>query len=368
MTLHDLDNPEVYIPPGQEQPQEVLMLADQEIDFPSESPAAAILSQSQDTTPTVPRQPQRKDTLGESQKPILTVEVGDDVETDQSREDIIWHEIHNAYLTRRILSGMLGGVEQLENGKTIAVVDYKGFRVLIPLKEMMILLDNPPERQRHADMILRQVKLLGNMLGSEIDFLIRGLDSGTRSIVASRQDAVLRKRQKFYFDHNADGNPHIQPGRIVQARVIAVSEKSIRVEVFGVECSIVARDLAWHWIGDAHDTYSVGDKILVRVQTIQGDKPENLKITADVRSISQNTSRDNLEKVRVQSRYAGRVTDVRKGVVYIRLNNGVNAIAHSCYDYRMPGKKDDVSFAVTKLDPEQGVAVGIITRIIRQNL
>lgn len=36
--------------------------------------------------------------------------------------------------------------------------------------------------------------------------------------------------------------------------------------------------------------------------------------------------------------------------------------------YRMPGKKDDVSFAVTRLDMERGVAVGIITRIIRQNL
>ena len=43
-------------------------------------------------------------------------------------------------------------------------------------------------------------------------------------------------------------------------------------------------------------------------------------------------------------------------------------MAHSCYDYRTPGKKDDVSFAVTRIDEERGVAVGIITRIIRQNL
>lgn len=47
---------------------------------------------------------------------------------------------------------------------------------------------------------------------------------------------------------------------------------------------------------------------------------------------------------------------------------GVNAVAHSCYDRRMPGKKDDVSFAVTHIDEERGVAVGIITRIIKQNL
>lgn len=47
---------------------------------------------------------------------------------------------------------------------------------------------------------------------------------------------------------------------------------------------------------------------------------------------------------------------------------GVNAVAHSCYDRRTPGKKDDVSFVVTKLDEERSIAVGIITRIIRQNL
>ena len=95
---------------------------------------------------------------------------------------------------------------------------------------------------------------------------------------------------------------------------------------------------------------------------------EDLSIRADIKSTAENTDRDNLQKCRIQGKYAGTVTDVHKGVVYVRLANGVNAVAHSCYDYRMPGKKDDVSFAVTRLDMDRGVAVGIITRIIRQNL
>lgn len=37
--------------------------------------------------------------------------------------------------------------------------------------------------------------------------------------------------------------------RIVQARVIAVAEKVVRVEIFGTECSILARDLSWAWMG-----------------------------------------------------------------------------------------------------------------------
>ncbi len=338
--------------------------AESEPNVPSEAPPIAAEPSGE------PPAPVRRRIIdnGRPEREFLTIQAGDDVESEEARDDIIWHEIHNAYRTRRMLTGQLGGIEQTDNGKTVAVVDYKGFRILIPMKEMMVLLEDNNVSHRYADMIQRQIRLLNNMLGAEIDFIVRGIDSNTRAVVASRKDAMLKKRQTFYLDINANGKTHIYESRKVQARVIAVAEKAIRIEVFGVECSIMARDLAWHWIGDAHDHYSVGDAVLVRVSSVQGNTPEDIRIKADIRSLSQNDNRENLKKCRVQSRYAGKVTDVRKGIVYLRLVNGVNAIAHSCLDYRRPGKKDDVSFAVTKLDEEQGVAVGIITRIIRQNL
>ena len=315
-----------------------------------------------------PSPPQRQPRPQRGEAPVLTIRSRDDVETAEDRDDVIWHEIHNAYRTRKIITGKLGGIEQLDNRKTVAVVDYKGFRVIIPIKEMMINLGRSPSGQEYADLMLRQNKILGNMLGADIDFIVRGIDSKTRSVVASRKEAMLRKRQIFYLDTDAAGMYRVYEGRIVQARVIAVAEKVVRVEVFGVETSILARDLAWDWIGDAHERFSVGDEVLVRILSVRRNSLEDLGIKADIKSISENTDRDNLQKCRIQGKYAGRVTDVHKGVVYVRLSNGVNAVAHSCYDYRMPGKKDDVSFAVTRLDMERGVAVGIITRIIRQNL
>ena len=156
--------------------------------------------------------------------------------------------------------------------------------------------------------------------------------------------------------------------RSVQARVIAVAEKAIRIEVFGVECSIVSRDLSWDWLGDAHDRYSIGDEILVRIQSVNREDTNNISIKADVKSVTEKNNRPNLSLCRVQGKYAGKVTDVHKGVVYVRLTNGINAIAHSCLDRRMPAKKDDVSFAVTAIEEERGIAIGIITRIIKQNL
>jgi len=299
---------------------------------------------------------------------VLTIDAHTEVQTQEDLDDITWHEIQNAYRTRRILTGSLDGIERTDSGLTLAVVSYKGFRVAIPMKEMMLHTGPIPEGVEYAEWMGQLQRILSSRLGSEIDFVVKGIENKSRSIVASRREAMLRKRKTFYMDANELGEHMIYEGRVVQARVVAVAEKIIRVEVFGVECSIVARGLSWLWIGSARDHFSVGDRILVRVLKIDRTDVENLSIQVDARSVLGIDNGENLKKCQPQSRYAGRVTDVRKGVVFIRLNNGVNAIAHSCYDMRTPGKKDDVSFAVTHLDEEQGVAVGIITRIIKQNL
>ena len=235
------------------------------------------------------------------------------------------------------------------------------------MTEMMINLVED-ETHNYGELSLRQNKIVNTMLGCEIDFLIKGLDTKERSIVASRKDAMLKKRQIFYFDQDSSGTPKVYPNRIVQARVISVSEKVVRTEIFGVETSIPARDLSFDWLGDARERFRVGDHILVRILDINAKDPEHLTVRADVKSVEGDTSKANMALCKVQGKYAGTIEDIHKGTVFVRLSIGVNAIAHSCYDSRTPGKKDEVSFVVTHIDTERNVALGIITRIIRQNL
>lgn len=302
------------------------------------------------------------------QRDILTLDARSEAETQAQLEDIIWHEIHNGYRTRRILSGMLSGIEKTEGGKTIAIVDYKGFRIVIPMREMVPDFPVGLYGTDYDNMILRYQKILNKMLGAEVDFVVKGIEAKSRTVVASRKDAMLKKQQIYYLGKDSEGQYRIYDGRVVEARVIAVAEQVIRVEVFGVETPIQARDLSWDWIGDAHDRYSVGNQVLVRVLDVDRTDPEHIRIRADIKSVSGSDRNDNLRKCRIQGKYAGKVTHINKGVVYIRLSNGANAIAHSCYDRRRPGRKDDVSFVVTHLDEERGIAMGIITRIIKQHI
>lgn len=299
---------------------------------------------------------------------VLTINAREEIETEAEREATRWHEIQNSYRTRRILTGTLDTLEQTESGLTLAVVNYNGFRIAIPLKEMGMYAGELPSGREYMELMDMLARRLNARLGSEIDFIVKGYDNASRSVVASRRDAMYRKRQTFYMDTDALGQSLIYKGRVVQARVVAVAEKVIRVEVFGVECTIRASGLSWTWIGNARDQYHVGDRVLVRVQQIIRPSVERLRIEADIRSVSSATNIDNLRKCVLHGRYVGRVTDYREGRTYLRLSNGANAQAHTCYDFRTPGKKDDVSFMVTRLDMERGVAIGIITRIIRQNL
>ena len=229
---------------------------------------------------------------------ILTLENDAAVETQKSKEDLIWHEITNAYRTRRILTGMLGGIEKLEGGSTITIVYYKNFRVVIPITEMMINLVED-ETHNYGELSLRQNKIVNTMLGCEIDFIIKGLDSKERSIVASRKDAMLKKRQIFYFDQDSSGTPKVYPDRVVQARVISVAEKVVRAEIFGVETSIPARDLSFDWLGDARERFHVGDHILVRIQEVKSEDLEHISVRANVKSVEGDTSKANLALCKV---------------------------------------------------------------------
>lgn len=295
---------------------------------------------------------------------ILTIDVDSHVETLEEQEDARWHQLLNAHRTRKILTGQLGGIEKLESGWVVAITYYNGFRIIIPMDEMMINLSG--DGRENADTLNRQTRIANNMLGSDIDFIIRDLDEQSRSVVASRKDAMLKKRQTFYLSEHEGEEPMLYPGRVVEARVIAVAPKVVRLEVFGVEVSVRARDMAWEWMVDAGEKFQVGELALVTVNKILMKSIEEMEISVDAKSATANVNKDNLKKCVRQGKYVGTITDVYKGTYFMRLNIGVNAVAHSCNMASLPSKRDEVGFVVTRINDKYEVAEGIITRLIKR--
>ncbi|MBQ7102713.1 MAG: S1 RNA-binding domain-containing protein, partial [Anaerotignum sp.] len=159
----------------------------------------------------------------------------------------------------------------------------------------------------------------------------------------------------------------IAPQDVVEARVIAVGEKVIRVEVFGVECAIPAKEICWDWLGDARERYNVGDRVKVLITDIKTDpEKETVFIKASLKKLIRNDSLERLTRCKVQSTYTGRITDIVNGIIRVDLDIGAKAIAYHCADRRFPGKNDRVTMVVHRLDRSKCVAVGIITKIVRQ--
>lgn len=321
-------------------------------------------------TPTSVRVIDRRSNPRRERERVLTIDPHAEVLTQQDLEDIVWHELENAQRTGRILTGKLVGVERTRNGMDTAVVLFKNVKVLVPLKEMAVHTGQVPSGPEYAAWAAGIIRILSTRQNSDVDFLVRGLGSneaGERIVAGSRRDAMRRKRKHFYLNTDELGRHMIEEGSMVQARVVAVADKLIRLEVFGVECAVAAKRMSWVWMSSARDKHYVGELIPVRVTQIERVNADRITIRVDARDVFGETG-DNLSLCQRNGRYVGEVTDVRKGVIFIRLSIGVNAVSHECRDMRMPGRKDTVSFTVTRLDEKNGVAIGVVNRIIKQNL
>lgn len=298
---------------------------------------------------------------------VISIDEDLKIQSTEDKDALLWMELRGSLRSKRILTGTMGGVERTPTGGCIAVVYYKEQRIVIPADEMFIDI-NVHQTESTRELQNRYAQILTRTLNAEVDFIISGIDRRAGSVVASRKEAMIRKQINYYHPSARRRTPLIEDGMIVEARIVSVGTKNIRVEIFGVETTIWARFVAWEWVEDCADYYQVGDRVLVKIMSIDRANPERLTIEASVRDCVQNPAMKNIEKCQAQGKYIGKVTGMDPRAIYVRLNVGVNGIATACHDRKVPGRKDDVSFVITRLDKEQGVAIGIITKIIKQHL
>ena len=164
------------------------------------------------------------------------------------------------------------------------------------------------------------------------------------------------------------GGEHITPGILMACRVLAVGNNTMTVEACGVDTEIYARNVSWQWFSDITDLYATGDLVVARVMDV-GYNPERevYSVSLSIKEASENPDRAALEKIVPNSNYFGVVTGVKDRVFFVRLQAGVNAKTKLYRSIDMPSRLDTVSFRVTGVDEESGIALGFITRIIKRH-
>ena len=278
--------------------------------------------------------------------------------TREDSEDAKWGYLAGAARRQQILTGIVStDISLTENGMPVVPIDFEGLCVKIPVREM-VLSEWPDDAPIPKDVRIQ----IGRMLGATIDFIPAGVDIKNRAAIGSRKAAMLQRQKRYY----ASGR--VKPGILMACRVLAVGNNTMTVEACGVDTEIYARNVSWQWFSDITDLYATGDLVVARVMDV-GYNPERevYSVSLSIKEASENPDRAALEKIVPNSNYFGVVTGVKDRVFFVRLQAGVNAKTKLYRSLDMPSRLDTVSFRVTGVDEESGIALGFITRIIKRH-
>ena len=281
-------------------------------------------------------------------------------ETGVMREDneaAKWAYLASESRRRHILTGIVSSMERMENRSWASVIDFYGIRVLIPLREMVLA--EWPEGTEPVWSVWNRIR---QMLGATVEFIPMAVDIRNHAVVGSRKEAMLIRQKQFY----ATGR--IYAGMRVECRVIGVSDNGVTLEAAGVDSSVRSRHISHNWFSSAADLYSVGDIVEARVlETGHDALKDRYSVKLSIKDAQEKDDGAALKKLARGSICFGTVTGVRDGNIYIRLQAGCNAATrlYRCRD--MPARDDTVSFEVRRIDEEQQMVFGVITRIIRRH-
>lgn len=278
--------------------------------------------------------------------------------TREDSEDAKWGYLAGAARRQQILTGIVStDISPTENGMPVVPVDFEGLCVKIPVREM-VLSEWPDDAPIPKDVRIQ----IGRMLGATIDFIPAGVDIKNRAAIGSRKAAMLQRQKRYY----ASGR--VKPGILMACRVLAVGNNTMTVEACGVDTEIYARNVSWQWFSDITDLYATGDLVVARVMDVSHNPDrDTYSVSLSIKEASENPDRAALEKIVPNSNYFGVVTGVKDRVFFVRLQAGVNAKTKLYRSIDMPSRLDTVSFRVTGVDEESGIALGFITRIIKRH-
>lgn len=225
------------------------------------------------------------------------------------------------------------------------------------------------------------LKLMQGRLKSEVDFRVvkidRQSDPKNPIYTGSRIAAMRKKRCDYWYSERTKGQQLLEKDSIVEARIVAVTQHLIFVEVFGAEFPIYTSDIAHTYIRDVrYDTdYAPGDTEIVMLKSVTlQDKNRAaalgwpVKCEGSIKDTIEDNTESYLMKLREGSFTIGTVTNVRIGknnTNDIYVNNGrIDIFCRVSQDISMrPKIGDSVQIKIKRVDVPNRFVFGYIQHI-----
>lgn len=296
--------------------------------------------------------------LGPSQVLAIDGHLVAETEAEKARNDLL--DLLESQKTGRILTGTIQGVESSENdqNRSMAVIYHGEYKVIIPAEEAV----EPPDdfRGRLPGEVLHY--MLTKRLGAEVDYIVKGIDEKAGVAAASRLDAMRARRKEYYMGTDRDGNYRIYSDICAEARVVSVIWAGIFVDLFGLEIYIPLRELSYQRWMDAAVYFQPGQRILVKVLSVDRSNRNDIKVTASVKQAGENPYEKALRRYSVGNRYVGTVSMVDTNGVFVALDGGIDCLCS--YPKRgRPPRGSRVTVRILGINNDSNRIWGAITHI-----
>lgn len=253
---------------------------------------------------------------------VIFIEGSDKYKEEASPEQIAYQRLKNSIdpNVQSIFTGTIVGKRDIvsEKGTTVSyalvwtnagVEGFKGRTIMISYSDLFI-----PNGTK-ASAVVAPGKYIDSLLGAEIDFtildMITDANGQEKYIIGSRKRASLRKIAT-YWESKQDGKFLLDAESIVEARIVTVAPRGIRVEIFGMEFFIPGKELSYGAISNCCEHFSVGTKLKVKLLSVE--RKANGDIFADL-SYKQ-TKPNEIAKFMADFAVGDEVNGVTSNVVY----------------------------------------------------
>lgn len=268
--------------------------------------------------------------------------------TEELKQKIVWQNINASKDKSKVLTGKIVALEtEKMNNEEIncAIVDFKGIKILIPAIEI--------SQERKNDK-----RLLRNMMGAEIKFIVVEFDRVTEKAVGSRIRAMdIIKNINFN---------KCEVGDKVYAKVVGIWKKYIRVECLGADFIIKAKDLQFGYIDDVSKIYKVNDNVKVLIKEIDKATKE---IKISIKDLLVDPFKDIRKDFIEKGEYLATITGYTDNGIFANIAQGVDTICTlpQWLDIPpMPG--DKVIIKIYKILPERRKIYSSLVKIVRSGL
>ena len=219
-----------------------------------------------------------------------------------------WEMIYASFRSGSVLTGTVVGNDVMKlSGQgevlSLTIINYR-VKIMIPYNEVWYDEKSPPEH------------VLRSMAGSQIDYVITGIDRKEGCCTASRRKA-LEIRQKSFLKLKP------QLGKRVECDIIAVGRSKALCSCNGFDVSLKTRDISFASIPDLREYLHTGEKHEAVIKAFNSDTKT---LSISIKEAKPHPFDGAESRHPVNSRRASFITGKYSGGVFCRIEEGLDCL------------------------------------------